>query len=151
MAAGLVYHDITTASGVTFSLACWVPDTAAPNVGAIPVSLPIKSDGTIAAYGPGVATPANSLPVVGASPGTTTTGQVSPTGTAGTLLAARSLRRQVTFYNDGDRTVWIGPATVTTANGFPLLPGAAITLQSTALVQAITASGTGHISYIEEY
>lgn len=48
MAAGIVYHNITTASGVTFSLACWVPDTAAPDVGAIPVSLPIKSDGTVA-------------------------------------------------------------------------------------------------------
>ena len=46
MAAGIVYHNITTAAGVTFSLACWVPDTASPNVGAIPVSMPIKSDGT---------------------------------------------------------------------------------------------------------
>lgn len=48
MAAGIVYHNITTASGVTFSLACWVPDTASPDVGAIPVSLPVKSDGTVA-------------------------------------------------------------------------------------------------------
>lgn len=48
MAAGIVYHDITTASGVTFSLACWVPNTAAPDVGCVPVSLPVKSDGTVA-------------------------------------------------------------------------------------------------------
>jgi hypothetical protein len=47
MAAGIVYHNITTATGVTFALACWVPDTAFPDVGAIPVSLPIKSDGTV--------------------------------------------------------------------------------------------------------
>lgn len=48
MAAGIVYHNITTAAGVTFALACWVPDTAAPNVGAVPVSIPVKSDGTLA-------------------------------------------------------------------------------------------------------
>lgn len=38
MAAGIVFHNITTASGVTFSIACWVPNTAAPDVGAVAVS-----------------------------------------------------------------------------------------------------------------
>ena len=38
MAAGIVFHNITTASGVTFSIACWVPDTAAPDVGAVAIS-----------------------------------------------------------------------------------------------------------------
>lgn len=46
MAAGIVYHNITTASGVTFTIACWVPNTAAPDVSAIPVQLPINSSGT---------------------------------------------------------------------------------------------------------
>lgn len=45
MAAGIVFHNITTAAGVTFSLACWVPDTAAPDVGAIPVSIPVSIAG----------------------------------------------------------------------------------------------------------
>lgn len=45
MAAGIVYHNITTATGVTFALACWVPDTASPDVGAIPVSLPVNLSG----------------------------------------------------------------------------------------------------------
>lgn len=45
MAAGIVYHQITTASGVTFTIACWVPNTAAPDVNAIPVQLPINSAG----------------------------------------------------------------------------------------------------------
>lgn len=45
MAAGIVYHNITTASGVTFSIACWVPNTATPDVGAIPVQLPVTSAG----------------------------------------------------------------------------------------------------------
>lgn len=47
MAAGLVSHNITTASGVTFAVKCWVPDTSAPDVGAIPIALPIFSDGTV--------------------------------------------------------------------------------------------------------
>lgn len=54
MAAGIVYHNLTTASGVTFSIACWVPNTAAPDVGAIPVQLPIFSDGTVIADATGL-------------------------------------------------------------------------------------------------
>src|SRR4051812_13306364 len=38
MAAGLVSHNITTASGVTFAVISWVPNTAAPDVGAVPVA-----------------------------------------------------------------------------------------------------------------
>lgn len=38
MAAGIVFHNITTSTGVTFSIACWVPDTAAPDVGAVAIS-----------------------------------------------------------------------------------------------------------------
>lgn len=45
MAAGIVYHNFTTSSGVTFAVACWVPDTAAPDVGAIPVHLLVDSAG----------------------------------------------------------------------------------------------------------
>ena len=78
-------------------------------------------------------------------------GQVAPTNTAGTLIAARDTRKRVTFLNTGSVNVYIGIATVTTANGFVLAPGAAITLNTQALVQAITASGTGAVSYIEEY
>lgn len=45
MAAGLVYHDITTATGVTFTVASWVPDTGAPDVGAIPIQVLVNSAG----------------------------------------------------------------------------------------------------------
>jgi hypothetical protein len=38
MAAGLVSHSITTAAGVTFGVISWVPDTSAPDVGAVPVA-----------------------------------------------------------------------------------------------------------------
>lgn len=38
MAAGLVSHNITTASGVTFAVVSWVPDTGSPDVGAVPIA-----------------------------------------------------------------------------------------------------------------
>ena len=44
MAAGIVLHSITTSAGVSFTVASWVPNTATPDVGAVPIALP--SDGT---------------------------------------------------------------------------------------------------------
>lgn len=82
---------------------------------------------------------------------TIATGQVAPTSTAATLIASRAGRKSVTFFNSGAVDVWIGPATVTTANGFKLIPGASYTSYSEALWQAITASATGAIGYAEEY
>lgn len=79
------------------------------------------------------------------------TGQVAPTNSAATLLAARETRKVVTFFNVGSVDVYIGPATVTSANGLKLPPGASIDIQTTALVQAITASGTGSVHYCEVY
>lgn len=46
MAAGLVSHNITTATGVTFAVRSWVPDTAAPDVGAIPVHVSFDTGGS---------------------------------------------------------------------------------------------------------
>lgn len=79
------------------------------------------------------------------------TGQVAPTTTAGTLIAARDTRKRVILTNFGTVDVFIGPATVTTANSHKLPTGGSIVLLTTALVQAITASGTGSVHYIEEY
>lgn len=81
-------------------------------------------------------------------------GQVTPTATAATLLAARETRKVVTFINGTNLDVYIGPATVTTANGVRLQPGAAISIPSTVLVQNIVASVTGLagvVYYIESY
>lgn len=83
--------------------------------------------------------------------GAVANGQVAPTSVAATLVAARDTRKRLVLLNDGTVDVYIGIATVTTANGFQLSPGASITLYTTALLQAITASGTGVIHYIEEY
>lgn len=81
------------------------------------------------------------------------TGQVTVTTTAGTLVAARETRLDMTLLNNSGQDVWVGPATVTTVNGFKLVPGSAITLRTTALVQAIIASGTmtGTVDYAETY
>lgn len=79
------------------------------------------------------------------------TGQVAPTTTAATLIAARDTRKVVTLYNAGTVDVYIGPATVTAANGFKLGVGASFDLSATALIQAITASGTGSVHYCEIY
>lgn len=82
------------------------------------------------------------------------TGQVTPTASAATLLAARETRKDVTFYNGTNMVVYIGPATVTTANGFALPPGAGLTIRTTALLQNIVATVTGLtgvVSYVESY
>ena len=89
---------------------------------------------------------------IGAS--TLANGQVNISNAAVTLLAARETRKRVTFVNRMPVPVFIGIATVTTANGFQIDPGASITLQTTALVQGITAaatSGSVYVHYIEEY
>lgn len=78
-------------------------------------------------------------------------GQVAPTTTAGTLIAARDTRKRVVLVNHGTVDVYVGPATVTTSNGLKITPGAALTVSTTALIQAITASGTGAVHYVEEY
>jgi hypothetical protein len=82
------------------------------------------------------------------------TGQVTPTASAATLLAARDTRKSVTFINGTNMTVYIGPATVTAANGAAIPPGAGITVETTALIQNIvsTVTGlTGVVSYVENY
>ena len=81
-------------------------------------------------------------------------GQVNISNSAVTLLAARDTRKRVTFINRMPVAVFIGIATVTTANGVQIDPGASITLHTTALIQGITAAataGTVYVHYIEEY
>lgn len=80
-------------------------------------------------------------------------GQVVPTTTAATLLAARETRKSVLFENIGQCDVYVGIATVTTANGAKMPPGSVLSLRTVALVQAIIPTGgTGaNVAYIEEY
>lgn len=91
---------------------------------------------------------------VSTNPGATTinNGQVALSTTAATLVAARTGRRRVTILNmDAAITIYIGKATVTSGNGFPLIAGASIRLETSALIQGIAASGTPTVAYVEEY
>ena len=119
------------------------------------VAITAGSGTTIAADERTIATVAVKVQRVVSEGGTAfATGQVTPTATAATLLAARETRKSCTFYNGTNMTVFIGPATVTTANGFALPSGAGLTIPTTALLQNIVASVTGLagvVSYVESY
>jgi hypothetical protein len=104
------------------------------NEQAIPVSLP----GIGASVGQGAANMAN--------------GQVAASGTAATLVAARTTRRSVTVKNtDVSLVVYIGVATVTTGNGLPLKAGDSISIDFTGLIQVIAASGAPVVAWMETY
>jgi hypothetical protein len=83
------------------------------------------------------------------------TGQVSISNTAVSLLAARETRKHVIFVNRQLEAVYIGPATVTTANGLQLDPGDSIEFDTTALIQGITSAATvdatREVHYLESY
>lgn len=81
------------------------------------------------------------------------TGQVVVTTTAATFVAARDTRKRLIIRNNSNQDIWIGPATVTTSNGFRIYVSQTLVLYTTALVQAIIASGTmtGDVDYIEEF
>ena len=80
------------------------------------------------------------------------TGRAAPTNSAATLVASRATRTRLTMVNRGSVSVFVGPATVTTANGVELKPGESMTFNMAGTtLQGITASGTGNIHYWEEY
>jgi hypothetical protein len=82
------------------------------------------------------------------------TGQVNVTNSAATLISARTNRKSITIVNRQNTAIFIGPATVSTANGLQIDAGAALTIQSSALIQGITAAASAaaeKVHYIEEY
>lgn len=82
------------------------------------------------------------------------TAQVNISNTAATLVAARDTRKRVVIVNRQSTAVFVGPATVTTSNGFQIDPGASLTVYTTALIQGITAAASGaseEVSILEEY
>lgn len=83
-------------------------------------------------------------------------GQVTVTNSATTIVAARETRQSVVIVNRQTVAVWVGIATVTTANGLRLDPGDAVTVLANVLIQGITSaaySGTGDalVQYVETY
>jgi hypothetical protein len=84
--------------------------------------------------------------------GSIANGQVTVSNAAVTIAAARDTRKRLVIVNRESVSVFVGVATVTTANGVELLPGDSLTLYTTALVQGITAAAsTEKVHYIEEY
>ena len=75
---------------------------------------------------------------------TVLSGAVSVATTATALPAsALAARRVLWIYNNGTATIFLGPAGVTTSNGFPLLPGQSVALEVGALVMyGRVATGT---------
>lgn len=69
--------------------------------------------------------------------------QTNVTNTAATLLAARDTRKKAIIVNNQLASIFVGIATVTTANGFEIKPGASLALTTTALIQGITSAASG--------
>ena len=148
----------TAVSGDGDSQATWVTREGSVQVSLVPGQTGITAGaGAVAASTPRM-TLASDDPAVAAlqasqkGASTLANGQVAASTTAGTLVASRATRRRVTIKNtDGTITVYVGIATVSAANGMPLLAGESITFDTTALVQVISASGTPTVAYVEEY
>lgn len=80
------------------------------------------------------------------------TPQITTSTTAATLVVARPTRRSVLIRNlDTTITVYVGPATVTSSNGFPIRAGEAIPFSWVGLIQVIAASGTPIVAVADEY
>lgn len=79
--------------------------------------------------------------------------QATSTGTAATLVAARATRRSVLIRNtDSANSVWVGPATVTTSNGFLIKAGESVPFTWVGLLQIIDdASNHAVVCVADEY
>ena len=60
-------------------------------------------------------------------------------------------RHSVCIYNNGSNTIFVGPVGVTTANGFPVVPGASFCedVNTTQVYSCIVASGTENARVLE--
>ena len=81
-----------------------------------------------------------------------TSAQSATSTTSAEAVAARPQRHRVVLKNiDASITIYVGTGTVTSANSIPLLAGESIALETTAAINALSASGTPSLAYIEEY
>lgn len=127
---------VDSSGRATVNVVAPVPVT--DNAGSLTVDGSVSISGTVTTARTGAANMAN--------------GQVTTSNVAGTLVAARATRRYVTIKNlDASITVYIGIATVTSANGLPLLAGESVSLDFVGLIQVIAASATPTVAYVEVY
>ncbi len=80
-------------------------------------------------------------------------GRANVTTTAGAAIAARDTRKRVVLLALPTNTdiIDVGDSGVSSGSGFPLYPGASLTLHTTAAIYADAASGTQVLAYVEEY
>ncbi len=79
-------------------------------------------------------------------------GQIAATNVAGTLVAARALRRSVTIRNlDATNTGYVGVPAVTASNGMLMLPRESMTTDFTGAISVIMSSGTANFSFWETF
>jgi hypothetical protein len=88
--------------------------------------------------------------------GSIATAQATVASTATQIVAARAGavgtgRIAVTIFNNGSATVYLGVSGVTTATGMVLLPGAAMTVSTTAAVYGIVSSTSQPVSALETF
>jgi hypothetical protein len=78
------------------------------------------------------------------------TGQVSVTSSGVTIIAANTSRQAVVITNTSSTvTAYIGASGVATTTGYPLAPGASITLPTTAAIYGIVSSTAATVGYLE--
>lgn len=78
--------------------------------------------------------------------------QVATSTSAATLVIARPTRVGCLVKNtDATITVYIGKATVTSANGMPLKAGESVVVTAQTLIQVIAASGTPTVAVFDEF
>ena len=83
---------------------------------------------------------------------TVAAGQVQLSTTSGTVRAARPGRKSITIRNmDSSISVYIGAGTVSSSNGFLLKAGESVSVDTTAAVNGIAASGTPSVCFLETY
>jgi len=76
--------------------------------------------------------------------------QVATSTTSGVAVAARGSREAVTVKNiDTSITIYVGIGTVTSTNSMPLLAGESITFYTEAVINALSASGTPRLAFVE--
>ena len=79
-------------------------------------------------------------------------GQVSLTGVEVALTTVAARRFRIKAQTNNTDTIYMGPAGVTTANGYPLWPGDFLEMQVSNLnvIHAIVGSGTQVLAYVGE-
>lgn len=94
---------------------------------------------------------------LGVAPANIATGEVAMTAIAAQIVAARTGapgvgRVSLVLYNEGSNIITLGGSGVAYGTGVKLLPGGAMTLETTAAVYGVCNTGlTSTVDYLETY